>query len=829
MSAGTIRLTNNSTAVVGTGTTFTSDLKSGDVITATVGGVFYTLFVDTVTSNTAVTITDPFTGPTTTGVSYVAVPQLALNRITAALATQTAEAVRRILQENANWQAFYSGSGDITVTLPDGTPTGKQVSGPSWAKLKADAGSSWQDRGPLPPDANLNTMAPATTEGEWGKGSSTGLNEANGFPAGALPGVLKVVAGGRFGGTQIYTNSGYDGPAYIWVRSLTAAWNGTDGPWSGWSNVATSSLRSTLLGNVDISTLNNVNAFGSYRVAAANGTVANGWPYEGFSGTLTVEQGYGSGAQQTAVSVYGNVYLRYLNTPTAWSAWVNASIQACPAYFTGNADTLFDDGSYPTLATTTGLPAVAGLSSGVNNCRLEVRTLRANLCVTQDWYLYGSGAQYNGRKFTRSKYSTNPWTPWREVLDDSSIGIIYGIGASNSSQSGVDWQTFSFVNGAAYQISGASQANAPAPLNAFTSASLGVNILGMSGDPSSTTSIAWCLFQVAVYSTGGTSRRLFNGVFRGTNGNRVYSILEVAAGVDAADTRSRLGLGGAAVLNVGSAAGTVAAGNDPRFSSVNGMGGGNINGGITLPFICANDTYSPSNQGAYLGWNLGSSGSGVLTCNIGAGTAGGWVMRTVNQANSQEMSRFTLANTGIGYASGGWQTGSDIHVKYDVEPVTAALPAVLSLVGAQWKYKPRKGVTTAPVPGIGLIAQQVERFHPEAVTIHDEVTYFDDGTALPEHKSLDVSGVSAAYHNEAIKALFGLVKLALDDPDAARQQIADIEAEAQALTVSLEDLQREQVAAPTETPTAEEPGNSEEGNSPSDTSASEEKQPDIQP
>ena len=116
MSAGTIRLTNGSTAVVGTSTTFNSDLKSGDVISLTIGGVPYTLFVDTVTSNTAATLTDPFTGPTTTGVAYVAVPQMALNRITASLAAQTAEAVRRVLQENANWQAFYSGSGDITVT-----------------------------------------------------------------------------------------------------------------------------------------------------------------------------------------------------------------------------------------------------------------------------------------------------------------------------------------------------------------------------------------------------------------------------------------------------------------------------------------------------------------------------------------------------------------------------------------------------------------------------------------------------------------------------------------------------------------------------------------
>jgi len=186
------------------------------------------------------------------------------------------------------------------------------------------------------------------------------------------------------------------------------------------------------------------------------------------------------------------------------------------------------------------------------------------------------------------------------------------------------------------------------------------------------------------------------------------------------------------------------------------------------------------------------------------------------------LQKFQFRYDGVGLAPGGWQTGSDIHLKENVTPVTRALPAVLSLTGTTWLYKRRKGGSETLTPGVGLIAQQVENICPAAVATHEEMTYFEDDTALLEHKSLDVSGVSAAYHNEAIKALFELVKLALDDPDAARQQIADIEAEAKGLTISLEDLQREQVAVPTETPTVEEP------ESP-DTSASDENQSDIQP
>ncbi len=221
MSAGTIKLTNGSTAVVGTGTAFTSDLKSGDVITATVGGIFFTLFVNAVTSNTALTLTDPFTGPTTSGLAWVAVPQLTLNRITAALAAQTAESVRRVLQENANWQAFYSGTGDITVTLPDGTPTGRPVPGPSWSKMSSALDSAVQWRGNLPSTANLDTYGP-TSAGQWGSGVANML-AANGFPEDGAQGIFEVFRGGTYGCAQRYFSN--SGNAYY--RRLSGSWNGT--------------------------------------------------------------------------------------------------------------------------------------------------------------------------------------------------------------------------------------------------------------------------------------------------------------------------------------------------------------------------------------------------------------------------------------------------------------------------------------------------------------------------------------------------------------------------------------------------------------------------
>lgn len=48
MSAGTLTLTNDTDAVTGSGTAFTTELAAGDFIVVTVGGIPYTLPVKTV-------------------------------------------------------------------------------------------------------------------------------------------------------------------------------------------------------------------------------------------------------------------------------------------------------------------------------------------------------------------------------------------------------------------------------------------------------------------------------------------------------------------------------------------------------------------------------------------------------------------------------------------------------------------------------------------------------------------------------------------------------------------------------------------------------------
>lgn len=128
MSAGTLTLTNNSAAVSGSGTAFTTELAAGDFAVVTVGGIPYTLPVKTVNSNTSLTLVSNFTGPTQSGTAWYAVPRIAMNLVTAAAVTQAAEALRGLNYDKQNWQNIFSGTGNVTVKLPDGSIW----TGPAW-------------------------------------------------------------------------------------------------------------------------------------------------------------------------------------------------------------------------------------------------------------------------------------------------------------------------------------------------------------------------------------------------------------------------------------------------------------------------------------------------------------------------------------------------------------------------------------------------------------------------------------------------------------------------------------------------------------------------
>lgn len=89
-------------------------------------------------------------------------------------------------------------------------------------------------RGPLPADANLNTYGPVEASvGIWSKPIATNADAAHNFPEVNAAGYLEVLPAGQFGGMQRYTVR----TGNIYVRGLTASWNGQDGPWDNWLKV----------------------------------------------------------------------------------------------------------------------------------------------------------------------------------------------------------------------------------------------------------------------------------------------------------------------------------------------------------------------------------------------------------------------------------------------------------------------------------------------------------------------------------------------------------------------------------------------------------------
>ncbi|HHP2701421.1 TPA: phage tail protein [Citrobacter freundii] len=182
MSAGTLTLTNNSAAVSGSGTAFTTELAAGDFIVVTVGGIPYTLPVKTVNSNTSATLVSNFTGPTQSGAAWYAVPRVAMNLVTAALVTQSAEALRGLNYDKQNWQSIFSGSGNVTVKLPDGST----FTGPAWSGIvnalnkKADSGEN----------SNITSLAGLTTplsvkQGGTGAGNQSDARDSLGLKGAA--------------------------------------------------------------------------------------------------------------------------------------------------------------------------------------------------------------------------------------------------------------------------------------------------------------------------------------------------------------------------------------------------------------------------------------------------------------------------------------------------------------------------------------------------------------------------------------------------------------------------------------------------------------------
>ena len=121
------RLTAIRTRVTGSGTKFTTEAQVGGALVTYIGNVPYTFVVGAINSDTSITLTANYQGSNVSGQSFSLIDRGAYTAITAELGARTAQAIRGLNYDKANWQQILTVNGSVTVNMPDGS----QYSGPS--------------------------------------------------------------------------------------------------------------------------------------------------------------------------------------------------------------------------------------------------------------------------------------------------------------------------------------------------------------------------------------------------------------------------------------------------------------------------------------------------------------------------------------------------------------------------------------------------------------------------------------------------------------------------------------------------------------------------
>lgn len=303
--------------------------------------------------------------------------------------------------------------------------------------------------GEMPTDVDINTFGPVEAfMGVWSKATSTNATIAKNFPEENAVGCLEVFKAGNYSGSQRFTVRNGN----IYTRHLTAAWNGTNGPWSEWRNVAGSAR--TLNEQNNLNDLGGETTLGVWRNSTSTlATTALNYPEEGSfaQGVLEVLKGGNYSYTQRYTTRRGNVYVRCLQATwnasnPQWEEWRCVGHQSVSAYFEGDLDTLTSPNRYSITDKATNVPLIDGTKIiGI----LDVSRRFDNISVEQKFTAFGSGSKTTGRIFTRvfSGQSNGKWSEWREVFTSYSLPLVLGIGGEAAKVDPLDWQTYDFVPG----------------------------------------------------------------------------------------------------------------------------------------------------------------------------------------------------------------------------------------------------------------------------------------------------------------------------------------------------------------------------------------------
>lgn len=230
----------------------------------------------------------------------------------------------------------------------------------------------------------------------------------------------------------------------------------------------------------------------------------------------------------------------------------------------------------------------------------------------------------------------------------------------------------------------------------------------------------------------------------------------------ASSARTNLGLKGAAVLDVGTTSGTVAAGNDARLDTVNNKTGGTVTGNVDLkgglsltrPTVDGNGNVSNT-------LSLYSTDTNYTVQLQYWLLSGQYHSFRVVQNNTAS---FEARSNGSCYAAS-FNPTSDSRLKFNKKFLSDPLNKLVSLRGMSYDLNgERKN---------GVVVQDVEKVLPESVSVSSGTLVLSNGDVVGDPKALDYAGISA-LNIEATKSLVKLLRLALEDPESAKTALDTI-------------------------------------------------------
>ncbi|WOZ53434.2 tail fiber protein [Shigella phage 1b] len=131
-------------------------------------------------------------------------------------------------------------------------------------------------------------------------------------------------------------------------------------------------------------------------------------------------------------------------------------------------------------------------------------------------------------------------------------------------------------------------------------------------------------------------------------------------------------------------------------------------------------------------------------------------------------SDYVFNNNGTASAAN-WVNTSDIRVKRDIAKIEDPLTKMRSIRGVSWTMRFKNN----PLKGFGFIAQEVQKYFPDAVrVVNQNPVTLEDDTVVEDVMSVDTAGVSAALHHEAILALMDKMEDMQKELEALKAELA---------------------------------------------------------